>query len=126
MPVAAHLLVLLQKLYREEQQIVKIEGIVGSKRLSITPVNISRELAPLSIGIGLELIGQPALVFGVTDGPTGLLGIEALRIKLQFLGDDFLDQALGISFVINRELLGPGEPFGVLELIDVVTQHSRE
>ena len=40
--------------------------------------------------------------------------------------DDLLDQALGISFVVDRKLLGPGESFGVLEFVDVVAEHPRE
>ena len=45
-PVAANLLVLLQKLHREEQQIVKVEGIVCRQCLAVTPVDIGGELAP--------------------------------------------------------------------------------
>ena len=126
MPVAAHLLVLLQKLHREEQQVVKVEGIVCRQCLAVTPVDIGGELAPLTFSIGLELIGKPALVFGVADRPTGLLGVKALGIQLQFLRDDFLNQALGISFVVDRKLLGPGESFGVLEFVDVVAEHPRK
>ena len=45
---------------------------------------------------------------------------------MQFLGDDLLDETLGVGLVVDRELLRPGEAFGILELVDVVPEHSRE
>ena len=82
MPVGAHLLVLLQQLHRQEQEIVEVERIVGSQGLVITPVDIGGELAPLPFSISLELVWKPSLVFGITDRPTGLLGIKTLGIQL--------------------------------------------
>ena len=55
-----------------------------------------------------------------------VLEVKPLGIQLQFLGNDLLDQALRIGLVIDRKLLGPGEAFRVLELIDVVTEHPRK
>ena len=53
-------------------------------------------------------------------------GLKPLGIQLQFLGNNFLDQALRIGLVIDRKLLGPGEAFRILELIDVITEHPRK
>ena len=44
-PVAAHLLVLLQQLHWQQQEIVEVKGVVGSKCLAVTPVDIGGELA---------------------------------------------------------------------------------
>ena len=73
-PVATHLLVLQQQLHRQQQEIIEVMGVVGSQCLAVTPIDIGGELAALTFGMGLELVGKPALVFGVTDRPTGLLG----------------------------------------------------
>ena len=125
-PVATHLLVLLQQLHRQQQQIIEIQRIVRRQRPAVAAVHIGGELAPLTFSVGLKLIRQPALVLGVADGPAGLLRLEPLGIELQFLGDDLLHQALGIGLVVDRELLGPAQPLSVLELVDVVAEHPRE
>ena len=126
MPVTAHLLVLLQQLHRQQQQIIKVESVVGRQGLAVAAVHIRCELAPLTLGIGLHLIRQPALVFGIADRPAHLLGLKTLGIELQLLGDDLLDETLGIGLVINGELLRPGQSLFVLEFVDVVAQHARE
>ena len=125
-PVTAHLLVLLEQLNRQQQKIVEIQGVVGRQRFAITPIDIGRELAPLAFRIGLELIRQPTLVFGIADGPAGLFGLEPFGIELQLLGHDLFHQTLGVGLVVDRKLLGPGESFRVLELIDVIAEHPRK
>ena len=125
-PVAAHLLVLLQQLHRHQQQVIEIEGIVGREGLAVAPVHVGGEFSPLPLGIGLELIGQPPLILSVTDRPTGFFRFEALGVKLKLLGHNLLHQALGIGLVVDGELLGPRESFAVLELVDVVAEHPCE
>ena len=62
----------------------------------------------------------------MADRPAHLLGLKPLRIKLHLLGDDLLDQRLGIAFVVDGELAGPGEAFRIGELVDVEPKHPRE
>ena len=70
-----------------------------------------RELAALTFGICLELV--EATMAALLIAQRVFLGSKRLGL-LQFLGDDLLDQTLGISLVVDRKLLGPGESFGVL------------
>ena len=101
MPVGAHLLVLAQQLHRQQQQVVEVEGVVGGQGTPVKAIGLGHLAIAHAFGLGLHLLGQPALVLGVADRPAHFLRLEALGIEPQFLGDDLLDQALGVVLVVD-------------------------
>ena len=125
-PVAADLPVLPQELHRQEEEIIEIQGVVGRQSAAVVPVGLRHLAIPLPVRLGFQLVGQPALVFGVADGPAHFLGLKALRIQPELLGDDLLHQALGVVFVVDGELSCPTQPVGVVVFVDVKAQQPRE
>ena len=90
MPVVANLIILSQQVNGHQQEIIKVEGIIGSQSAAIAAVGFRHQLSTLPASILLKLLRHPALILSITDGPAHLLRFKTLRIKTQLLGHNFL------------------------------------
>ena len=118
----ANLIILAQQLHRQKQQIIKVQSIICSQRTSVAPIGFGHQFASVASRILLKLLGHPALIFGITDGPANLFGFKTLGIQTQLLGHNLFHKTLRIALVVNRELARPAKALRVAEFINIKTQ----
>ena len=115
LPVEAHLLLLLQQLYREEDQVVKVHGVGGKHPAHILAVDFADADAadiPALSGTVQIVPGADAAVLCPADLAQHGFWREHLVIQIHVLQDAF-EQAQAVRRVIDGEAAGEAQPLRV-------------
>ena len=115
LPVEAHLLLLLQQLYREEDQVVKVHGVGGEHPAHILAVDFADADAadiPALSGTVQIVPGADAAVLCPADLAQHGFWREHLVIQIHVLQDAF-EQAQAVRRVIDGKAAGKAQPLRV-------------
>ena len=97
--------IFLQQAQSQQQQIVKVYGIVGLQLFLISIINFCHLLLIVAGGLASVSIGQQQGIFSVADMADNRRQRETLFIQIHFLQHLF-NQVFAVACIVNSKIIG--------------------